>query len=350
MYEIIDCQCILLYYDGKKIYEREGIAVRSVISKTIDTSDQEAQYDACVKRLMSQKIILAWILKECVSEFKHYAIPQIMQNCIEGEPGVAVMAVDQDELDGAEDLAGSDSVIQGMNTEDVSIKEGKVYYDIRFSAIVPDTKEPVQLIINVEAQKSDKTSYPLIKRAIYYVSRMISAQKNTIFVRSHYEKIRKVYSIWIQMNVDEEKTNTITRYRISEEQVIGDVSEKERNYDLLTVIMLRLGSADRAMDKPILRLLDILLSVETRPEEKRKILEKDFDIPMSTAMSEEANVMCNLGEGIRERTAIETAASIIMNIMRNKKVTFDDAFASIFMPEEDKEDIKAYVDKQFVLK
>lgn len=42
--------------------------MKNTISKMIDTTSKEAQYDACVKRLLSEKIILAWILKECVSE------------------------------------------------------------------------------------------------------------------------------------------------------------------------------------------------------------------------------------------------------------------------------------------
>ena len=109
-----------------------------------------------------------------------------------------------------------------------------------------------------EAQKGSKTSYPLIKRAVYYGSRLISAQKNTVFVNSHYEKIRKVYSIWIQMNAGKEKANTITEYSISEKNIVGAVKEKKSSYDLMTVIMVGLGDAQTA-DRPILRLLDILL-------------------------------------------------------------------------------------------
>ncbi len=328
--------------------------MQSVISKTIDTAEKEAQYDACVKRLLSEKIILAWILKECVSEFQQYTVSQIMTHCIEGEPKISVIAVDQDELDYAEDMDGNDSLIEGMNAEDVSIKEGKVYYDIRFSAVAPDTKEPVQLIINVEAQKSDQTTYPLIKRAIYYVSRMISAQKNRVFVKSHYEKIRKVYSIWIQMNVPEEKANTMTRYRISEEQVVGNVPEKESNYDLLTVIMLRLGAAEKAADKPILRLLDVLLSAETKPEEKKEILEKDFDIPMSMAMSEEANIMCNLGEGIREQAyeqaTVNTRVQSILDLMDSMGVDAERAMQLLKVKSEERRYYHEKVEEQLAAK
>lgn len=77
--------------------------MKNTISKMIDTTSKEAQYDACVKRLLSEKIILAWILKECVSEFKCFTIPQIMNECIEGEPKISSIAVAQDELDYQED-------------------------------------------------------------------------------------------------------------------------------------------------------------------------------------------------------------------------------------------------------
>lgn len=53
--------------------------MHSITSKMIDTVRQEAQYDACVKKLLSEKIILAWILKECVNEFRNYSISRIMK-------------------------------------------------------------------------------------------------------------------------------------------------------------------------------------------------------------------------------------------------------------------------------
>ncbi len=337
------------------------MAIQSVVARTIDTTGQEAQYDACVKRLLSEKVILAWILKECVDEFKLYSVKQIMKDCIVGEPNISVAAVDQDEPDGTENIGYADETadgkIAGANTEDNSVREGRVYYDIRFMAVVPGTKEPVQLIINVEAQKSDKTSYPLIKRAIYYGSRMISAQKNTFFVNSHYEKIRKVYSIWIQMNVGREKANTITEYGISERNIVGTVKEKESNYDLMTVIMIGLGNAETA-DRPILRLLDVLLSAETKPDMKKAILEKDFDIPMTLAMSEEANIMCNLGEGIREqaiqetqqKTRLETRLHDVLNLMKSLKLSTEEAINALCIPEEERQSLLEKIDEELAVK
>lgn len=155
---------------------------QTAIAKLIDTAADEAQFDDCVKKLLSNRLVLAWIMKECVDEFKQFPIERIAKDGFDGEVQISEVAVDQDELDYLEELA--DMSIEGLNTEDNSIKESKVIYDIRFSAIVPDTNEPVQLIINIEAQKDDNTPYPLIKRAIYYVSRMISAQKNKVFTKN----------------------------------------------------------------------------------------------------------------------------------------------------------------------
>ena len=331
--------------------------IQSVIARTIETTGREAQYDACVKRLLSEKIILAWILKECVNEFEPYSVQQIMKDCIVGEPSISVTAVDQDEPNRTENDGYADETVDGRiagtNTEDNSAREGRVYYDIRFLAVVPGTKDPVQLIINVEAQKSDKTSYPLIKRAIYYGSRMILAQKNTVFVNSHYEKIRKVYSIWIQMNVGKEKANTITEYSMSEKNIVGAVKEKESHYDLMTVIMIGLGSEQTA-DRPILRLLDVLLSAETKPDMKKAILERDFDIPMTSAMSEEANIMCNLGEGIYEQ-AYEQATQkarleAVLNLMKSLNFSAEEAINALAIPEEERQSLLERIEEELAVK
>ena len=57
-------------------------------------------------------------------------------------------------------------------------------------------------------------------------------------------------------------------------------------------------------------IVNVLLSSEKRPDEKKEILNKDFDIPMSVKMSKEVQTMCNLGEGLYEQAyekAYETA-------------------------------------------
>ena len=144
--------------------------------------------------------------------------------------------------------------------------------------------------------------------------------------------------------------NTITKYSITEELVIGNVPEKESNYDLISVLMLRLGPADEANDKPILRMLDVLLSAETKPDEKKAILEKDFDIPMTKSMSEEANIMCNLGEGIRERTEVNTKTQSIIDLMDTTGKEIDEVMRLLKIDPKEYDKYKENVESMLVLK
>ena len=74
------------------------IQKQNMLAETIDMVADKAKYDACAKKILSQKVILAWILKECTEEFAQYSIDYIMDYCIEGNPLVAQCAVHQDQL------------------------------------------------------------------------------------------------------------------------------------------------------------------------------------------------------------------------------------------------------------
>ncbi|MBQ2282750.1 MAG: hypothetical protein II250_01080, partial [Agathobacter sp.] len=163
------------------------------------------------------------------------------------------------------------------------------------------TEEVVQMIINVEAQNDFYPGYPIVKRGIYYCARMISSQYGTVFTKSHYEKVQKVYSIWICMNPPKERNNTITKYSLSEENCVGSVKEEKEYYDLMTAVMICLGTQDETMENDLLRLLDVLLSSDKEATEKKAILERDFKIPMTEKMEGEVKQMCNLSDGVEQK-------------------------------------------------
>ena len=70
---------------------------------------------------------------------------------------------------------------------------------------------------------------------------MISSQYGPIFTKSHYEKIQKVYSIWICTSSTREWAYSITRYRMSEENLMGTSQALRGDYDLITPILVCLG-------------------------------------------------------------------------------------------------------------
>lgn len=266
----------------------------TTISKNIRIADKNAQYDAACKRLLSEKMILAWIMKSCLPEYRDLEIDDIAANYIEGEPQIDKVPVAPDETNAA-------PLIHGNANEDTTMTEGTITYDIRFFAKAPVSGELIRLIVNVEAQGDFYPGYPLIKRAIYYDCRMISAQYGTEFTDSHYEKIKKVYSIFICMNPPKYRENSINSYSITEKIIVGDVREEPSHYDLLSAVMICLSSDPDKQVSGVLRLLNVLLSAETPPEKKKQILQNDFKIPMTQNVEKEVSNMAGLGAVLEEK-------------------------------------------------
>ena len=329
--------------------------IETTLAQSLQTADDKAKYDAACKRLLSEKSILAWIMKSCLEEYQDCSINEIAEKYIEGQPQVSTVAVDPD-------ADGTASRIQGMNSEDVSQTEGIVLYDIRFSAIAPVSGETIRLIINLEAQNAFSKGYPILKRAIYYCSRMISAQHGPVFTKSQYGKIRKVYSIWVCVSPPREMENTITRYRITEENMVGRVRKEVRDYDLMTVILLCLGDPDGENYGGILKLLEGVLSPQKTAAEKKQILKDDFGIPMTETLEKEVYAMCNLSEGVEARGIAkgrvegrmegrmegraEGILSALQNLMESMNLTIDQAMNALMISEADRPKYRSLLEQQ----
>ena len=309
----------------------------STLSKMISTAGEKAAYDNACKRLLANKIILAWIMKSCLEEYRDCEIPEIASKYIEGEAQISEAAVHPDEE--AESLQ-----IRGLNTEDSTINEGTVTYDIRFRAIVPGTGERISLIINVEAQNDFYPGYPIVKRNLYYCCRLVSSQYGTEFANSHYEKIKKVYSIFICMNPPNYRKNTINQYSIQEENLIGEFGENVEYYDLLTGIIICLGDVDDKMTG-ILKLLEVLLSSERGTKEKKKILQEEFGIRMTQELEREVSEMCNLSDGVEQKGIakgrtygiVEGIATSIQNLMESMGWSIEQAMDALQIPTEERQ-------------
>ena len=275
---------------------------KSILYKDLEVSRAKEIYDESCKNILANKIILVWIMKSCMKEYKDCSIRDIADHYIEGIPEISQREVHRDEAP-----ASDPGKIRGENTEDKAVNEGTVRYDIMFRAILPQSQERIELIINIEAQKDFYPGYPLIKRGIYYGCRMISSQYGTTFTNSHYEKIQKVYSIWICFNPPEKRKNSINIYSIKEKNVVGKVKEKEADYDLLTEVLICLDSGkegnhqEDTEESEILRLLEVLFSTERELKEKEKILENEYGITMTYEEKEEVEKMCNLSEYVWEK-------------------------------------------------
>ena len=253
---------------------------------------QKKAYDEACKRVLSEREIMAHILKACTEEFKDCSLQDIARRYIQGEPSISRIAVEPETISPR---------IEGEQTEDKSGAEGTVYYDIRFHAVAPVDGKMIQLIVNLEAQNDFNPGYPLLKRAVYYCGRMISSQYGTVFVKLHYEKIQKVYSIWICTMPTKKWEYNISRYRFTEEHLIGRTQAERSHYDLITIVLVCLGSKSHKQLKGILRLLNMLLLDNMGSQEKQELLAKEFNVTMTPHLEKGVATMCNLSEGIERR-------------------------------------------------
>ena len=64
------------------------------------------------------------------------------------------------------------------------------------------------------------------------------------------------------------------------------------------------------------RLLSTLLSIELSVDEKLRIMEKEYSIPLDDRIRKDVSAMCNLSQGIREKGRAEEGERIILNMHR----------------------------------
>ena len=96
---------------------------------------------------------------------------------------------------------------------------------------------------------------------------------------------------WICSNPPKYRKNTITAYSMTEQNLVGSVTEKEENYDMLTVLVVCPGGPGDENYEGLLRMLDVLLSDQVLPGEKKKILKNEFDVAMTNLKLSEEECM-----------------------------------------------------------
>ena len=312
------------------------------LKNAVKATDSKAQYDTSAKRLLGQKSILAHILVKTVDEFKGMN-PKDVVDCIEGTPQISTVSVEPGLTNAASEKSGERLV--GFNTENEEINEGLVRFDIVFYVRMPSIdgrKDGLsQIIINVEAQKDEPKGYEILNRAIFYVSRLISSQKERDFENSSYDDIKRVYSIWVCMNMDE---SSMSHVHLTKEDLIGSY-EWKGNLDLLNIIMLGLAKELPEHDETyeLHRLLGALLSQELTIDEKLNIIGNEYDIPIEENFRKDVSVMCNLSQGIEEKgIAIgraEGEAGLIIKMYKNGFTAEQIASAT----DKDIEEVKAII-------
>ncbi len=283
--------------------------MNTAITNRITAANDKAQYDEYAKQLIAQKLILAYILVQTIDEFKGMQ-PEDIVSRIEGEPLIGVVPVEPGMTNTSYNASSEDQLI-GLNTENSEINEGMIRFDIIFYVRMKDGL--AQVIINIEIQKDEPTQYFLLNRAIFYVSRMVSSQKGRDFVHRNYNDMKRVFSIWLCMNMP---SNSMSYVHLTKEDILEHYNWNG-HLDLLNIVLLGIGRELPPQEEQyeLHRLIGTLLSAELTVTQKLAIIETEYHIPLSVELEEGVNDMCNLGEGIEERAIEKTKKEVILEII-----------------------------------
>ena len=241
------------------------------IAETIEINSYTAKYDESVKEMLADKQILARILKYSLEEFANEELSVIIKSM--DEPVVSQMRM-----------------------------------------------EPGHANLN-KIQKStnpSKLGYHIDNRAIYYLGRMISSQKEVEFQNSHYDELKAVRSIWICMDSADDE-DSINRIRFTQENVFGKKMKLE-NIDKVQGVVIRLRENENAeISKNVLiAMLEELLKRDSA-EAKKKKLKEQYDIIMDVETERRVNTMCNLSEVVLERGMEQGMVQVAEKMLKANK-------------------------------
>lgn len=276
-----------------------------------------AQYNEFAKSILSNKLILAWILKEVTEEFKEFSVRQIASEYL-GE-----------QQDNSEKITGDDSVSSIP-------KEGAYIFDVRTHAYAPHISEQEKrqkVLLDIEAQKDYYPGYQIVTRGIFYGGRMLSGQGGTEFTGKDFDSLKKVYSIWLCLNGPEYIGNAISKYEIKKQDIKGKIPDFPESYDKMTVVLINLNRVVPDRKGSLTRLLNVIFSPEISAKEKIDILGNEFEMEGILNAGKELDTMCNFAEGIYEAgiskginqgIAFQVAAGI-ENVMKNLQIPVEKA-------------------------
>lgn len=243
----------MLVIDERRIrYLRMGIA------KDIERESFMVQYDAHCRKMLSNCYILAWMMQETMEEYENLS-RDFIRRCIEKN-----IRVDE----------------EGM---------------ICFSAFVPKDMGEMNLMMHAEAVDYGENEYTLLAKGLK------DGDKGTCSnYRDRGEAIfgtlKKMYSIWLCINVPLCMGNTISIYNIRKKCGIGHVPEKKVE-DELSIVMIYLDVKGNK-EKGFFNLLNTLFSPNLSYMHKKQILWNDYQIPMEKETEKELRLMSQLSQWV----------------------------------------------------
>ena len=273
------------------------------LGKAIAAADSvKIKLDQTITNILAYKPLLARIFKEVISECRDMTCDEI-ERCIEGEVQIREIYVDSG-------LSNAGERIDGLSEKSYLNDEGLNRYDIRTYLKIPgeNGNEFIKLIINVEAQNEDRPGYDIPLRALFYCCRMISEQQGVEFTTDtddhvKYGNIKKVYSIWLCTETAQKRANSIEKYSINKEFLVGSNDDSPR-YDILTAVIINISKKNDtgSSDNELIKMLTDLFDSRIEAADKIRKLKADYGLKTTREINTEVTKMCTYADALEKKS------------------------------------------------
>ena len=299
----------------------------------IGTDSDKIRLDRAVKNILAYKPLLARIFREVVAECRDMTFEET-EACIEGDVLVSEVYIDSG-------LTNTGDRIDGLSTEAYLNEEGLDRYDIRTYLRIPgrDEADYIKLLVNVEAQNDEKPGYDIPLRALFYCCRMISAQQGVEFTTDSddpvkYGNIKKVYSIWLCTETAQSRANSIEKYDICRDFLLGSNSDNPR-YDILSAVIINIsGKHDvEGIRNELIRLLTDLFDERLDGIEKINRLKDSYGLKLTKEVERKVADMCSYATAM-ENKGVEKGLKALVTSLKEYVSDFDSLYNAVIKNEE----------------
>lgn len=319
-------------------------------------NNEKSYLDAGCKALLGCTAVAAFIVKNCIPEFHDMSLEEIQEYIIYKKAKSQMTPEELAEIQaentspveiGCHIVDDLPDKLNEKNVESKSTNEGTIYYDVLFDIGMPDGKSPPsRVIVDIEAQNEFKPGYAILKRGSFYCGRMISAQKETVFRNSDYNKLQKVYSIWLCIAPDEDVRGVCNAYNMSEICLAKERHFPKEQYDNFCIILACLQ--DKQSANNMVRFFSSVFDNEMPVEEKLD-LARECGLQVTADVKEGINQMCNYSDYVEqkgiEKGRIEALSESVVKLVREGNYSVEAATNLLPISDDIRATVKANAEK-----
>ena len=314
-----------------------------VIDVSIDKN--ESTEDKKFKEFIRRTDVLAAFLHAYVDEFKNCSRETII-DCIQKE--------------------NSDKYVQERNVFPDSGKKNEIEVDTLFRVKLPESDGSVAVYVNIEGQNKYYLPYKIERRVEAYVSELIAAQRGIEYKGQEYDKIKKVYSIWLLFDHPERRKNAIIRYDRTPKIVYGDYKPDQMKFDLANITIVYVGTYKEDLSEAM-GLVTALFGSGLTADERNATLADKYKIQLNDEdnrrlrdivswaesfyvgyeeckrISETEGRAKGMAEGRAEGMAegrIESTSENVATVVKKYGVSVDQAIEDFNVPEDIRDEVR----------